>query len=114
MYNVISKKIKDVIMGSGITLRNNEVKGIVKAIRPLENKKFIERNYQQFASQEWWFLDFLRPLMSIDLPLMGNILTPLVKSVLVQLGLTAAQISNRCSYFKEKFWIRYDSINNFK
>ena len=52
MYNVISKKIKDVIMGSGITLRNNEVKGIVKAIRSLENKKFIERNYQQFASQE--------------------------------------------------------------
>ena len=103
LYNVISKKIKDVIMGSGITLRNNEVKGIVKAIRSLENKKFIERNYQQFASQEWWFLNFLRPLMSIVLPLMENILTPLVKSVLVQLGLTAAPSATDAAILKKSF-----------
>ena len=56
---------------------------------------------------------FQRPLLKTDFPLIKNVLKTLAKSVLIPLGLTAAAISNRCSYSKEPFWIGYDNINNF-
>ena len=40
-------------------------------------------------SQEGEFLIFLRPLMTEGLPLMESVLTPLAKSVLLSLGLSA-------------------------
>ena len=42
----------------------------------------------------------LVPLLKTGLPLIGNELKPLAKSVLIPLGLTAAatSVSNRCSY----------------
>ena len=36
------------------------------------------------------FFNFLRPLMSVDLPLMKNVLTPLAKNVLLPLWVTTA------------------------
>ena len=44
---------------------------------------------------------------------MGNVPKPLVKSILVPLGLTE-QINNTRSYSKENLWIRNYSINNFE
>ena len=41
--------------------------------------------------------------MSIVLPLMENILTPLVKSVLVQLGLTAVPSATDAAILKKSF-----------
>ena len=39
------------------------------------------------------------PLLKTDLPLIGNVLKPLTKSVLIPLGLTvSSSSSNRCSY----------------
>ena len=43
---------------------------------------------------------------------MKSIPTPLAKSVLVPLGLTA--VTSRCSYPKEHFCVCNDNINNFQ
>ena len=42
------------------------------------------------------FSIFLKPLMTGGLPLMKNVLTPLAKSVLIILGLTAASATDAC------------------
>ena len=103
------KKLK--ITGSGITLTNIEIKYIIKVIRCLENRGILLKGTtKKVTSQEEGFLNFLRPLMSFDFPLIKNVLIPLAKSVLVPLSV----VSNRCSYLKENVWIRYDNINNFK
>ena len=74
-------------LDSGITLTNNEIKGIIKAIRCLENKGILLKGTtRKITSQEGGFLDFLRPLMTTDFPLTKNLLTPLAKSVLLPLG----------------------------
>ena len=53
-------------------------------------------------NQEGGLLNFLGLLMRAGLPLMKIILSPLAKSVLMLLGLTAAgSVRNRCSYSKE-------------
>ena len=49
--------------------------------------------------------------MTVDLPLMKNALTPLVKSVLLPFGLSAAMSATDAP---KRSWIRYYSINNFK
>ena len=43
----------------------------------------------KISSQKGGFLNFLRPLMIAGLPLMKSVLTPLSKSVLIQLRLSA-------------------------
>ena len=49
------------------------------------------------------FLNFLRPLITVGLPLMKNILTLLAKSVLVPLGLAAAASAIDASIQKKIF-----------
>ena len=44
----------------------------------------------KITSQEGVFLSFLERLMSVGLPFIKNVLTPLTKSILVPFGLTAA------------------------
>ena len=76
-------------MGSGITLTNNEIKDI-KVIKYLENREILLKGTtKKITSQEGGFLNFLRPLVTADLPLMKNVLTPIGKSVLIPLGLSA-------------------------
>ena len=43
--NNISKILVTESRGSGITLTNSEIKVIIKVIRSLENRNFIESNY---------------------------------------------------------------------
>ena len=72
-------------------LTNNEIKDIINVIRSLEKRGILLiETTRKMISQEGRFLNFLRPLMTTNLPLMKNLLTPLGKSVLVPLGLTAA------------------------
>ena len=74
------------IIGSGITLTKLEIRYIIKVIRSLENRKnFLKETTKKITSQEGRFLNFLRTLMTAVLPLMENVLTPLVKSVFVPL-----------------------------
>ena len=51
--------------------------------------------------------------MNIGLPLMKNVLTPLAKSVLVSLGLTAAASAIDAATQK-KFYVRDDYTDNLK
>ena len=75
--------------GLGISLTNNETKDFIKVINSLENGGILLKGTtKRTTSQKGGFLNFFRPLMTTDLPLMKNLLTPLTKSLLVPLGLT--------------------------
>ena len=67
-------------LDSGI---NHEIKDIERVIRSLENREiFMKGTTRKITIQEVGFPNFLKPLMTADLPLMKGVLTPLVKSVL--------------------------------
>ena len=101
--------------GLGITLRNNEIKGIIKATYSLEKKEILlKRTTKKVPSQKRGFLNVLGPLMKTGLLLMKNILTTLVKSVLVTLRLTAAASVTDAAIQKIQFWIENDKIDIFK
>ena len=53
-----------------------------------------------------------RPLLKTWLPLIKNLLKPLAKSVLIPLRLTATVSATDAAIHKERFWNRYDKINN--
>ena len=58
---------------------------------PLGNRgNLLKGTTRKIASQEERFLNFVRPLMTAGLQLMTSVLTPLAKSVLMPLGLSAA------------------------
>ena len=66
------------------------MKDITKVIKSLENRGILLKETSRKAiGQKWGFLNFLQPLMTADLSFIKNILTPLTKSVLIPLGLTA-------------------------
>ena len=63
----------------------------MKVIKSLENRgNLLKETTREIRSRAGGFIDFLRPFMSVGLPLMKNVLTPLAKSVLVRLGSTTA------------------------
>ena len=67
----------------------NDIK-YMKVIQSLENRLILLKGTtRKITSQEEGFLNFLRPLMTACSPLMKMALTPLVKKVLVPLGLSA-------------------------
>ena len=73
------------IAGSGIILRDNEIKDNINVIKPLENKGILLKGTtSKIATQKGRFLN------SAGLPLIKNVLVPLAKSILIPLGLTAA------------------------
>ena len=54
----------------------------------LENRRILlKETTRKITSQEWEFLHFLWPLMTVGLLLIKNVLTLLAKSVLISLGL---------------------------
>ena len=62
----------------------------MKVIQSLENRLILLKGTtRKITSQEEGFLNFLRPLMTAGSPLMKMTLTPLVKKVLIPLGLSA-------------------------
>ena len=62
----------------------------MKVIKSLENRGILLKGAtKNINSQKGEFLNFLRPLMTAGLPLMASVLTPLAKSVLLPLGLSA-------------------------
>ena len=63
----------------------------MKAIKSLENRGvLLKGTTTKITSQERGFLNFLRPLMTADLPLMKSLLTSLAKRVLLPFRLSAA------------------------
>ena len=62
----------------------------MKVIKTLENKRILLKGTtRRITSQEGGFLNFLRSLMIAALLLMKTVVTPLAKSVLLSLGLSA-------------------------
>ena len=83
------KSIKN-SFGGGITLTDNEIKDIIKVIKSLENRGILlKRTTGKITGQEGGFSNFLRPLMTTCSALIKSVLTPLAKSVWLQLGLSA-------------------------
>ena len=91
--SLLGKKIKKgtwLLKGSRMTLRNSEIKDIMKLIKSLENKGFLlTETTRKITGQEGGFLNFLRPLITAGLPLMKSVITPLAKNVLLPFGLSA-------------------------
>ena len=79
--NVLSKRVRNKhssIADSGVTLINNEIKDIVKVIRSLENTGILFKGTtRKISSQKGGFINFLKPLISVVLSLIRNVLAPL-------------------------------------
>ena len=63
----------------------------------------LGRTTRKTSSQEIGFVNFLRSLMSMCLPLVKNVVTPLAKSILVPLGLTTAASETEAAIQKKIF-----------
>ena len=71
---------------SGITLTNDEIRDIMRAIKTSENRGILLKGTtRKITSQEGGFLNFLRPLMTAGLQLIKSVLTPLAKGFLIPL-----------------------------
>ena len=76
---------------SELTLTKNETKVIIKVNKSLKNRGiFLKAITEKRGRQDRGLLNFLCQLMKVGLSLMRNALTPLAKSVLILLGLTAS------------------------
>ena len=102
---------------------NNEIEDMIKVIKSLKNRGILLKvTTTKIRSQKGEFLNFPRPLMMADLPLMKSALTPVAKSVLIPLGLSCRNVSSRCCYSNENLWIKLsfglslanNSTNNIK
>ena len=83
------QKRKKKLQGDGISLTNNDIKDIIKVINSLENGGvLLNGTTRKISSHKREFLNFLRSLISVGLPIMKNVLTSLAKNLLVLLGLT--------------------------
>ena len=91
--NLVNSKINinplTLFSGSELTVAKNEIKDITEVIRSLENRGILlKRTTRKIGSKKGEFLNVLRPLMLVGLPLVKNVLTPLAKSILAPLRLT--------------------------
>ena len=66
----------------------------MKVIKTLENRGILLKGTtRKITTQEGGSLNFVKPLMTADLPLMKSVLTPLSKSILLLLGLSAGMLA---------------------
>ena len=91
--NLVNSKINinplTLLSGSELTVAKNEIKDITEVIRSLENRGILlKRTTRKIGSKKGGFLNVLKPLMLVGLPLVKNVLTPLAKSILAPLRLT--------------------------
>ena len=91
--------------GSEITLTDNEIKDIMKVVKSLENRETsLKGTARKITSQEGGFLNFLKSLMTAGLPSTKKVLTPLAKSVLIPLVLTAAAAAITSTAIQKKLF----------
>ena len=65
-------------------------------------------------SQKRVLLNFVKPLISVDLPLIKNVLTSLAKMCFGTIRINSSSVSSRWSISNESLWIRHNSVNNLK
>ena len=71
----------------------------MKVIKSLENRGILLK----VTTRKIGLLNFLRPLMIAGLPLMSSVLTPLAKSILLPLGLSAEMSAVDASIQKKNY-----------
>ena len=75
-------------LGAGITLTKSEIKDI-KILWSLENRGILLKGTtKKITSQEGGFKFFFRQLRTAGLPLIKNVLTPIMKNVMLPFGLS--------------------------
>ena len=78
------KNVSKRTFGAGINLTNNEIKDFMKVIKSLEKRgMLLKETTRKIFSQEGGFLIFFRLLMTVVLPLMKSVLTPLGQNFLL-------------------------------
>ena len=85
----IDKFNKEYITSSGTTLTSSEIKDM-KVLKSLENRGILLKATTRKITSQGGFLNFLRPLITVGLPLVKSVLTPLAKNVFLPFGLSAA------------------------
>ena len=66
----------------------------MNVLKSLENKGILsEGNTRKTTSQEGRFLTFLMPLMTVGLPFINDVLTPLAENILLPFGLSAVDVA---------------------
>ena len=89
------------IMGSK-TLTKNKTKDIIKVMRSFKHRAILlNGTTEKIISQKGGLLNFLNPLMRVGLRLLRNVFTPLAKSVLVPLELTAVASATHAAIRKK-------------
>ena len=105
--NIIGKKIKKETLSitrSRITLSNTEIKAIIKVTKSLENRRILLKGpTRKSTGEEGGILHFLRTLIKAGLPLIKIVLSPLAKTILTPLGLTAAASATDAAVHKKMF-----------
>ena len=84
---MFKKNASDKVLGTGITLTDNKIKDIMKVIKSLENRGILLKKNLLVKKED--FKTFLDHYMTVGLPLLKRVLTPLAKSVLLLLGFSA-------------------------
>ena len=75
----------------------------------------LSKNQLHKVAQSGGFLSrLLGPLLKTDLPIMENVLKPLVKSFLIPWRLTGVAVVADAANQIEIFWIGYDKMSIFK
>ena len=75
----------------------------MKVIKSLQNRGILLKGTtRKITSHEGGFLNFVRLLTTVGLPLMKNVLIPLAKNVLLPFGLSAAILATDANIKKKK------------
>ena len=77
------------------------------------NIKLWKTQFYKIGQSRGFLGRFLVSLLKTGLPIMKNVLKPLVKKVLIPLGLTASASATDAVIHKKNVWIRCDNTHNF-
>ena len=114
--NVISNSYDEINFPHKLSLTNTKVSRLRKpfANNSSANTKLSKTQLPKIVQLGGFLGRLLGLLIKTSLPLIKNVLKPSAKSVLIPIRINSITISNRCSYSKENFWLKYNNINNFK
>ena len=93
-WNVVGDSNDEMNFPGKLLLSNNEVSKVRKAFASSSSANIkLSKTQLHKIWQSWGFLGWLLgPLLKHGLSLIGNVLKPLAKSVLISLGLTASAV----------------------
>ena len=86
-----------------LSLTNTQVSKLCKAFANGSSAKLSKTQLHKIGQSGGFFGRSLRPVLKIGLPLIGNLLKPLAKSVLMPLELTAAASATDAAIHKKMF-----------